>query len=174
MSKEVLGGNVICLLRHPREEVLDGHCDCHSENHAEEALVEGRVDPLQGREVENGVGPSEDHPDQHIDDSRLKHRLVQSQVVVRVLLEVVQAAVLLAVRVHDPVLRHTPAVIRRIVVHDEEHDEANAEEEEVKFAGPATSNAEASAQRVPVHLCVKDETGNKEHKAEQLPNDELV
>ena len=134
MTEEVLGGQIVGLEDSPVEEGFDADSDGDTNDHPCQLLPDGDIDPLEGREVVQGVGPPEDHPHDHEENRTIVKRLVQPQVIVRVLTEVFQALATLLVGVDDPVLRHGPDRGHRVKVDEDANEEPQQHEEQVEFA----------------------------------------
>ena len=144
VAKEVHRCDVIGSMYGPGEEFLDTIDYAEANHHPDESLPDGRVDPLQGREVVKSEGPSKDHSDQDKDDTGMVEGLVQAEVIVGILLEFLNTRLLVIVSVHDPVLGHIPNAFQRVIVHEAGDEKSEQEEKEVEFPCTTATHTETS------------------------------
>ena len=148
VAEKVHRGDVIRVMHCPREELLHAKSDAKTEHHAQHSLPERSIDPLEGAKVVQCVRPAKNHADEHEEDRGFVERLIHAQITVSRVVESLKADVFLVVGVDDPVLRHAPSAIDRVVVNQEGDQQPKQEKEEVEFAGSAASHAEAGSQAV--------------------------
>ena len=116
-----------------------------------------RLDPAETVDLELGVRSAEAHARDEEEDGGEEEGLVEAQSVVGVVDQLLRADVLVG-GVDDPGLRHGPAVELAVVVDEGDHEEADAQEEQVELVLARALQDEPGFLTHSVNLAVEIQT----------------